>query len=186
MKTFVRVSLGALALMLSAGLVRAQEDAEMQPFPPPGEEQKLLAKMEGEWEVKLDCQMPTGPSEGSGTYSAKMDLNGYFLICDMRANLGPMPFAGRAITGYDPWKKKYVGTWVDSMSPALYQVEAEWDKAGKTYIETISGHGPDGKPMHYTLTTVIESDDRHVATMKMPGEDGKETVMMEMTFTRKK
>ena len=189
MKTSLWVSLFSLTLLLSGSLIRAEEEAQQQPFPEPGPEQKLLAKMEGEWDTKMKCQMgPTGegPVEGSGTYTAKMDLNGYFLVCDLRASIGPMPFAGRAITGFDPWKKKYVGTWVDSMSPSLYTIEGEWDKAGKVYTETIEGPDPTGKPMKFSMVTEIKDDDHLVAKMSMPGEDGKEIVMMEMMYTRKK
>lgn len=187
MKKPLWVSLFSLTLLLSASLVRAEEEAQQQPFPEPGPEQKLLAQMTGEWDTKMNCQMsPTGPVEGTGTYTAKMDLNGYFLVCDLRATLGPMPFEGRAITGYDPWKKKYVGTWVDSMSPSLYTIEGEWDKAGKVYTETITGPDPTGKPMKFSMITEIKDADHLASKMVMPGEDGKETVMMEMTYTRKK
>lgn len=189
MKKSLGISLFALTLLASMSLVRADESAPEQPYPAPGSEQKLLAKMEGEWDTKMKCQMgPTGqgPVEGTGTYTAKMDLNGYFLVCDLRATLGPTPFEGRAITGYDPWKKKYVGTWVDSMSPSIYSIEGEWDKAGKVYTETIQGPDPSGKPMTFSMVTEIKDADHLVSKMIMPGEDGKEIVMMEMTYTRKK
>lgn len=186
MKKPLWVSLFSLTLLLSASLVRAQDEAQEQQFPPPGEEQKALAMMAGEWDVKMDCKMsPAGPVPGTGTYTAKMDLNGYFLCCDLRASLGEMPFEGKAITGYDPWQKKYVGTWVDSMSPALYKIEGEWDKEHKTYTESISGPGPDGKPMSFTMTTTVKDKDHLVSKMVMPGPDGNEMEMMTMTYTRK-
>jgi hypothetical protein len=188
MKTSLWVSLFSLTLLLSATLIRAEEEAQ-QPFPEPGPEQKLLAQMEGEWDTKMTCHVgPTGaePVEGSGTYTAKMDLNGFFLICDLRATLGPMPFEGRAITGYDPFKKKYVGTWADSMSPALHSIEGEWDKAGKVYTETIHGPDPTGKPITFTMITEIKNADQFTTKMMMPGEDGKETLAMKATYTRKK
>jgi hypothetical protein len=36
--------------------------------------------------------------------------------CDMMG----MPFVGRATLGYEPHAKRYVSTWIDSMSPTLF------------------------------------------------------------------
>ena len=36
-----------------------------------------------------------------------------------------MEFHGQGQTGYDPNKKKYVGTWVDSISPTIMIMEGD-------------------------------------------------------------
>ncbi len=186
MKKSLWVSLCSLTLLASVSLIQAQEASEEPAFPQPGPEQKLLAQMAGEWDVKMNCQAPTGPMEGTGTYVAKMDLNGLFLVCDLHVTMGPTSFDGRGITGFDPHQKKYVGAWADSMSPSLHTIEGSWDKAGKVYTETIHGPDPTGKPTTFTMITEVKDADHLATKMLMPGEDGKPTVMMESTYTRKK
>ena len=51
-----------------------------------------------------------------------------------------MPFRGRSTLGYDPQKKKWVGTWVDSMSPSMFVMEGGYDAAGK--VLTMHCRGP--------------------------------------------
>ena len=40
---------------------------------------------------------------------------GFWLLLDYKGDFGGMKFEGKGATGYDPNKKKYVSTWVDSM-----------------------------------------------------------------------
>ncbi len=37
-------------------------------------------------------------------------------------------FSGASTLGYDPKKEKFVGTWIDSMSPTLTHMEGEFDE----------------------------------------------------------
>lgn len=185
MKTLLVSALGLALLTCSASFVSAQ-DGPM--FPPPGPEQKALEKLAGEWEGKMTCHMmPEGQKESEGTYSCKMGVGGYFLLCEIKADLGGMPFEGRAITGYDPFQKKYTGTWVDSMSPTLYATEGSFDKAGKVYTETMTGADPAGKPMKFRSTTTIVDADHMKFEMfgTMPGAT-EEQLMMEIAYTRTK
>jgi hypothetical protein len=96
-------------------------------------------------------------------------------------------FVGRGLTGYDTFKKKYTGVWVDSMSTALYTTEGSFDESGKVFTEQMEGPDPStGKTIK--LRTIMEIADKDRMTMKMhgPGPDGKEFLMMEVTYMRKK
>jgi hypothetical protein len=173
-------------LLLSSSFALAEEPQE---FPKPGPEHEVLKQLEGTWEGDMKCHFPQAegaPSTVKAQYTAKMDVGNFFLIGEIKSEFFGQPFQGRVITGYDPFQKKYTGVWVDSMSPALYMTQGEWDKSNKTYNETMEGPGPDGKPMKFRSVSMVKGEDELHFTMYGPGEDGKEALMMEITYKRKK
>lgn len=178
MKT-IRTLSAALAFVALASGAQAQE------FPKPSPEHELLKQMAGLWDAHIKCSMPK-PQESKGVFTANMDLGGFFLVTEFKGQLGELPFQGRGLTGYDPFKKKYVGTWVDSMGPGIYHSEGAWDKAGKVFTETMEGPCPKGMPMKMRAVTQVKDSNHMQFQMYMRGDDGKETLMMEIAYTRKK
>jgi hypothetical protein len=171
------------ALFLVAMAARAQE------FPKPGPEHELLKQMEGSWAAKMKVYMtPENAQESAGEYTAKMEVGGLFLVGEVKGKMLGADFHGKSISGYDPFKKKYTGTWVDNMSPALYSLEGSWDKSGKIYTEILEGPNP-GSGEKMTMRMVTEIKDKDTLHQKMygtpPGEQ-KERVVIEMNYTRKK
>src|SRR5262245_60560193 len=152
MKTFRLVAVvGSMVLVAASG--------STQEFPKPSAEHELFKQMTGVWDAHVKCSLPK-PMESKGEFTAKVDLGGFFLVTEFRGELGGAPFQGRGISGYDPFKKKYVGVWVDLMSPALYTSEGGFDKSGKVFTELLEGPGPDGKPMKMRAVTEIKSKDQ--------------------------
>lgn len=179
----IRMLSVALALVVFAAGARAQE------APKPGPEHEQLKALVGDWDAQVKFYMKPGekPEESKGEYTARLDVGGFFLTTEFKGQpFGGMKFHGRGLTGYDPFKKKYVGVWVDSMSPAIFSSEGEFDKQGKVYKETMQGPGPDGKVMKMKMTTEIKDKDHVVFKLFNPGEDGKDVLMMEIGYTRKK
>lgn len=176
-----------LLLATTAVLVLTISGAWAQEFPKPSAEHEQLKLLAGEWDAQIKCHQPgKGLEESKGTYSGKLDVGGFFLVTKFDGEIGGQPFQGRGFSGYDPTKKKYVGVWIDSMSPAIYQTEGEFDKSGKTYNEIMEGPSPDGKPMKMRMTTEVKDADHLLFKMFAPGEDGKEAMMMEIAYSRKK
>jgi hypothetical protein len=173
-----------LAMLLSTLGARAQEPPQ---FPKPGPEHDRLKPMAGQWDAKVTAYCTassSGPERAAGRYTAKLDLGGFFLVTKFKCELAGKQFQGRGLIGYDSFKKKYVGVWVDSMSPAIYHSEGAFDAAGKVYTETMEGPGPDGKPMRMRITTELKDKDHMRFQMFAPDKDGKETLMMEIGYTR--
>ena len=181
--TSVRLLVMAVAaLVVAAGAARAQE------YPKPGPEQEALKQWAGTWAATVKMYMqPDKPEESKGELISKMDVGGFFLVSEFTGNMFGAEFKGRSITGYDPFKKKYTGVWVDSMSPALYSIEGSFDKAGKVFTETMEGPDPMGKTMKMRMVSEIKDKDQiHVKMYGTePGAD-KERLMMEISYTRKK
>lgn len=138
----------ALVALVAAPSARAQEP------PKPGPEHADLKKLEGTW----DTTMKMGGQESKGTATYKMDLGGLWLVSRFEGTVGGMKFTGHGADSYDPAKKKYVGLWIDSMSPSIMTMEGTRDAATKTL--TMVGEGPDmtGKTVKHKAVSHMPDD----------------------------
>jgi len=175
MKKALSVSLLALAVPALA---------QMPPMPQPGPEHEMLKKDVGTWDATVEAFMAPGapPSVSKGTETLSM-MGGFWLLSEFKSEMMGQPFEGRGTTGYDPAKKKFVGTWVDTMAPGYYTVEGTYDAAKKTLTEIMEGPDPSGAVAKTKATTAWTGADGRVFTMYAP--DGK-TVTMKITYKRRK
>jgi hypothetical protein len=162
------------------GLVLGVGPAAAQDMPKPGPEHEMLKKFEGQWNAKASF----GGQESNGTISFKVTLGGFWLLEHYKAELGGMSFEGRGTTGYDPSKKKYIGTWVDSVNPRMMIMEGSFDKDGKLFTSTGDGF-MDGKPMKLKSVYEFKDNDNIVFTMYQVA-DGKDQQLFQINMTRKK
>ncbi|MEW6744431.1 MAG: DUF1579 domain-containing protein [Planctomycetota bacterium] len=156
----------------------------------PQKEHQWLEKLVGEWTYETEATMEPGkpPVKLTGRESVR-SLGGLWIVCEGR---GEMPGGGTANTimtlGYDPARKRYVGTFVASMMTHLWVYDGELDRAGK--VRTLDTEGPscaaDGKMMQYKDVIEIKSDDHRVLSSKFLGEDGEWHPMMTANYRRKK
>jgi hypothetical protein len=90
--------------------------------------------------------------------------------------------------GYDPTKKKYVGTFIGSMMTYLWVYEGELDASGKKLV--LNAEGPHfveaGKMAKYRDTIEFLSDDHRTLTSHMLGDDGQWNHFMTAHYRRKK
>lgn len=154
----------------------------------PGDDHKFLEPMIGTWTVKVTSwETPAGPPTTSlGTAERAWVLGGRFLKETFKGEFNGMPFEGLGYTGFDNLKKKYIGTWMDSMSTMTLMLTGTADRATK--VLTMSGTMDDamtGKPMAIKSMTRILDNNRHVYEMYGPDKDGKQFKMMEIAYSRK-
>ena len=174
----VRCLIAAVGLgLLMSPVASAQEP------PKPGPEHEMLKKMEGTW----DASMNFGGMEAKGTMVYKMELGGLWLVSDFSGEFGGMKFSGKGIDGYNPVSKKFVGIWVDSMSPFASHMEGTWDAATKTMTHYGTGKNPDGSEAK-SKSIVVYKDGGRVFTMfsQGPGGENDWVKMMEITYTKAK
>jgi hypothetical protein len=164
-----------VAVALCVAPVAAQAPAK------PGPEQEALKKFEGHW----DATVSVGGGESKGTAEYKIGLGGLWLLLHFKGDFAGAPFEGRGATGYDPNKKKYVSSWIDSMSSQMLLLEGNFDKDGHTYTEVGEGMGEGGKLQKMKSVYEFKGDDKFVFTMYTVA-DGKDQQMMQITYTRKK
>jgi uncharacterized protein DUF1579 len=171
------------ALLSAAAAASAQEGP---PMPTPGPEHELLKKDVGTWDATVEMLMPPGAPPTPGTETNTLGPGGLWLISDFKSNMMGAPFQGHGVSGWDPAKKKYVGTWVDSMTTSVALTESTYDPASKSMTGWLDLPGPGGNPTRTKAVTQYKDDDTRVFTMYMTGPDGKEAPGMRITYKRRK
>jgi hypothetical protein len=181
-KTLIRLC--GVASILGASAMAQQP-------PSPTAEHKILASDEGTWDATIKS-FTAGPDAepmiSKGTEVNTVLSGGLWVLSKFEGDFGGMKFEGRGQFGYDPNKKKYVGTWIDSMNPTLSVLEGEYDPKTKTMTFTGEGTGPDGKTKYtQKMVTTTKDDGTRVFTLFMKFDGMKdETKFMEITYQKRK
>lgn len=150
------------------------------------DEMKRFQADVGTWdaEVKMFTD-PNNPPEVSKGTETNMMLGETWLIGHFKGKMMGMDFQGSSQNGYDPNKKKYIGTWVDSMSPYAMHMEGTWDEATQTMTNMGVGKDPTGNEVKHRMTTVYGKDGSRLFTM-YGAMGGQEVKMMEIKYTQAK
>jgi uncharacterized protein DUF1579 len=173
---------------LIVAVVVALFAAPQAPTPPkPGPEHKLLTQDAGTWDAVVETAEPgKPPTKSKGVEVNTVGCGGLCLITSFKGDMGGMTFEGSGVTTWDPKKKKYVGSWTDSMSTGLSIGETTYDAAKKTFTGWMEGPDMTGNVMKARSVTEMPSASTRVFTLFGPGPDGKEMQMMKITYTRRK
>lgn len=156
----------------------------------PQKEHQWLQKFVGEWTFEADMQMgPDQPATKSRGSESVRSLGGLWILAEGE---GEMPGGGSATTiltlGYDPQKKRYLGTWLGSMMTHLWVYDGALDANGS--VLTLDTEGPsmagDGKTSKYQDVIDFKSDDHRVLSSQVLGDDGKWNRFMTANYRRKK
>ena len=156
----------------------------------PQKEHGWLQKLVGEWTIEAEASMAPGepPAKSTGTERVR-SLGGLWTVAEGE---GEMPGGGPATSlmtlGYDPQKKRFVGTWVGSMMTHLWLYEGSLDAGEK--VLTLDCEGPsfsgDGTLSKYKDVIELKSDDHRVLTSHVQGEDGNWQSFMTAHYRRRK
>jgi hypothetical protein len=153
----------------------------------PQKEHQWLQKLVGEWSYEGEATEPgKSPEQFQGTERVR-PLGELWILA---WGQGEMPGGSSATTlvtlGYDPQKKRYVGTWIGSMMTHLWVYNGTLEGN----VLTLETEGPDmageGKTAKYKDVVDIKSDDHRLLTSHVLGEDGEWHQMMTMSYRRTK
>lgn len=160
----------------------------------PQKEHEWLQKLIGDWTFESECTM--GPDQPVQKFTGKesvRSIGGLWVACEGQGEMpGDLPGGCIGFTimtlGYDPAKKRYVGTFIGSMMTHLWIYEGTVDATGK--VLTLDTEGPsfsgDGSMVRYQDIIEFKSDDHRVLMSQMPGPDGKWVRFMTANYRRKK
>lgn len=168
--------------------IAARAGAQAPPAPKPGPEHDVLKLEQGVWNAVVEFAPEPGKpaTKSKGVETNTIACGGLCLVTDFKGELAPgMAFEGHGIATWDAARKKYVGTWMDSMSSTLSTSEATFDAAAKRMNGSMEGPDLTGKVVKMRSTTDLK-DGQRVFTMYGPGPDGKEIQMMRIIYTRRK
>ena len=181
---------GAAAGPENVHAILQEEMNAMEMNATPQKEHRWLEKLVGEWTSEAEAVMEPGkpPETCRGTESVR-SLGGLWIVAEGK---GEMPGGGPATMvltlGYDPQKKRYVGTWIGSMMTYLWVYDGSLDAAEK--VLTLNAEGPnmmaEGKMAKYQDRIEMKSDDHRVLTSHLLGEDGTWHQFMTAHYRRKK
>ncbi|MBL8889977.1 MAG: DUF1579 domain-containing protein [Planctomycetaceae bacterium] len=153
----------------------------------PTSEHQWLSKLVGEWVFESSCSMgPDQPAMLTKGRETVRSLGGLWTIGE--ANMGSTESDGRSIMtlGYDPTKKKFVGTFIASMMTHLWPYEGTLDQSGK--ILTLDSEGPsfatEGAYAKYQDSIEFVDDNHRILSSRMLLPDGQWVAFMEAHYHR--
>ncbi len=175
---------GALAVIICAGTVGAQEE---KPAGAEAKEHGFLKQFVGTWDCDGEAFIEPGqaPTKMKSSMTGHM-IGNFWAVVVVTSEGEGQPYHGQGTFGYDSRKKKYIGTWADSMSEFLWRYEGTVD--GDKLVLNSEGPNPadPGKMIKARDTWEFKSPDLIVLTGQMEGPDGKMTTMMTATCTRQR
>lgn len=165
---------------------------EEMTFPKPTKHHAILKQDIGVWDAEILMWEPGSkgePTRSKGVERNRVMGDGMWLISNFEGTYAGMPFTGHGVTGYDPIKKKYIGTWVDSFTPHMMTLEGTYDAKTKTLTTFTEWREPgSGKIVKGKNVAQYKQDGTRVFTMYMaaPGGGDPYVKVMQMTYHRRK
>ena len=187
----MKIVLSALTAVLAASSLLAQQPKKPQPAhpemtaPKAGPEHDILKEEVGDWDATVEMLTPPGIPPSTGEEKCTL-MGGLWVITDFRGDFAGHPFYGHGTIGWNPIKKKYVSTWVDSMATSIGFGESTYDAAKKTMVGVFEGPDETGKMIKMKSVVEWKSGDNRVFTMSQIGPDGKDVPTLRITYRRKK
>ena len=173
------------AVLFVVQKVQAQDIPQSEPT----KEHEFLKKFVGKWEVETKGQAGEGQPEVAmnGTMEASM-FGKFWMVNNCSYDMSGTPvMKGIQTIGYDADKKKYVGTWIDTMLNKMWMYEGTVDESGNKIM--LEAEGPDmtdpKKTAMFRDSYEFKSDDEIIATSEVR-VNGKWVTMMTGTAKRKK
>jgi hypothetical protein len=178
--------LSLVVLVAGAGPLPAQQSEAPSAASP---EHGVLKQFVGRWQMTSKGSMGEGQPEmeATATMTATM-LGDLWVVCSLEGDVAGTTYQARQTIGYDAERGKYVGTWVDSMTPHLWVYEGTVDETSR--ILTLEAEGPNmmaaGQTTRFRDVYEFRGDDQILATSSMLGEDGNWITFMTGTASRVK
>jgi Protein of unknown function (DUF1579) len=184
-----RLSIASPAIRLNArGALESKREDRIMTKIEPQKEHRWLQKLVGDWTYEGEAIMEPGkPAEKfRGTESVR-SLGGLWILAEARGEMPDGDPATMLMTlGFDPQRKRFVGTWIGSMMTHLWVYDGGLDAHER--VLTLDSEGPamaaEGQMGKYQDVIELKSDAHRVLTSQMLGPDGKWRQFMTANYRR--
>ncbi len=177
--------LAALSLAVSAFAL--QEEA--MPVPEVLAEHNWVQQYVGEWDVTSETTLEPGaePMKMISTESAR-SIGPLWILDEGSADTEGGAFSSVLTLGYDPEKKSFVGTWIDSVTPFLWTFAGQLDDEKKVLLLETEGPrwGEMGTSAKYRERHEFLSADHRTTASSIQNEDGSWFTFLRTDCRRKK
>jgi len=154
----------------------------------PGPEHRALAKLKGKWTVQiLSWSAPDAPalkSEATGEF--KPIVGGRYLQETVQGKMGPRPFEGLGIEGFNNVTQERFRTWFDSMTTGPIVLRGKCPSEAKKC--TLKGTMPDplvSRDVEVSEIFTATDEDHFTRELFAPGPSGEAFKMLEVAYSRK-
>lgn len=174
-------------LLVGFSSVVARAPAQEPPAAVATPEHEWLEQFVGKWQATNQAYDAEGQlvMTCEGTSTARM-LGPCWLVSEVTGDLDGTTIEAVQTIGYDPKTKKYIGTWVDSVSNHMWKYVGSVDETGK--VLTLEAEGPnymdEGKITKYRDAYEFKDEDNIVTTSSMLSDDGEWIVFMKGDMRR--
>jgi hypothetical protein len=147
-----------------------------------------LQKLVGDWTFEAECMMGPGePPVKTRSSNTARSLGGLWTMVEGEGESPDGTLVKSIITlGYDPDKKRFVGSFVASCMTHLWIYDGQLDESGK--VLTLDTEGPnfsgDGSLSKYQDIVEIVDDNHWILRSRSLGADGKWVQFMEGHYRR--
>jgi hypothetical protein len=179
MKKFAILGI-AIAFLVCGVLAQSPE-----PTPAPAKDHEWLKQLVGEWDIQFKMYMPR--AEAAGTDSVRA-LGDHWVVAETKTTMMGAPYSGILSLGYNPLKKHFNGTWIDSFGGHLWVYKGTLNDAGDTLTLETEGpsiQGPD-KTARYKEVIQITGEDSRTFTSSIETDDGTWMKLLTIEYHRKK
>jgi hypothetical protein len=149
-------------------------------------EHRWLQKLVGEWTVESDCETAPGQPwvKETGTEVVRA-FGDFWTVAEGVGGTADNGWKSMTTLGYNPDRKRFVGTFIATMMTHLWVYDGALDTAGK--VLTLDAEGPnftDGKMAKYQDIIEFVSDDHRTLASRILREDGQWHSFMKAHYRR--
>ena len=111
-----------------------------------------------------------------------------WILAEGTASFGGMPFTSMMTLGYDPRKKAYVGTWVDTLQTHLWTYVGQLDDSGRQLTLDTEGPGFNNpsKMARYRDAFEVKGPDHLELSSSVQNSEGTWNTFMRAQYRRRK
>lgn len=177
-RTRLALCLSFLSLAACSSPPEKKPTILMADWTTPTDQHKEIVTGAGEWEGTLTMFGANATPQPIPVKESVEAVGPFWIQSKFTCDFMGMPYHGTGCVGYDLATKKYIGTWVDSMSSYFAWMEGTKDASGKLVLYWMAPDETTGEPVQHRSES-METVDGRVTTFFQGEGAGTKTMVIE-------